>query len=325
MRKSLLIISVVVAVGVLLAVGIWMRGATLPAPEIVSEESEHPSEAGHYSARVGERLQQLREDYARHQEAAGTEATPPGTQPERHGGEVPAQAAAANAGTTQPDADLARGTREPWKNPAPAPAPAQTPNPDAQRRRSKLIRGPEYALPHPAYMNERPDMQQLEDTILNNPDREKRLDALVMLGGEAEGDAVRLLTLAMNDPDPEVRSEVIAALGDYPDAISPELLQPALHDNDPGGDPEPRHERAERIQQPRPGGGQVADLGDGGAERRHRQGFQRADRDFVQKRCGQFRRGKTVQKFHAGAQCVGTEQCAPFERQRHKAGDDQCQ
>lgn len=225
MKNTVPVVIVGATVILVLAVGLWMQVGSVrePGQDVVGKQpatapggSARGGETA-YSARVQERLQQLREDYAERQKqiAARPAAPQPPAAPEKVDG----------PGGRSEGTSAAREVRAP-PPPAPAlPPPLEIPPPPGSRH-------PAYALPHPPYLDQREDIQQLEDTILNNPASEKRLQALLKLSGEDEQEAVRVLAMAMNDPDPEVRATVIESLGDYPDLISADLLVPALKDPD---------------------------------------------------------------------------------------------
>lgn len=80
---------------------------------------------------------------------------------------------------------------------------------------------------------EQEELDELRDTLLNDPDPDERIGAVLMLTGGEDEQTKRLLLDAMNDEDPEVRLAVVEALGDFSEELSPDVLVPALNDPDP--------------------------------------------------------------------------------------------
>jgi hypothetical protein len=96
------------------------------------------------------------------------------------------------------------------------------------------------ALPTPAMGDddlldpeEQEEFDELRETLLNDPDPDERIGAVLMLTGGEDEQTKRLLLDAMNDEDPEVRLAVVEALGDFSEELSPDVLVPALNDPDP--------------------------------------------------------------------------------------------
>lgn len=225
MKKLLPIVGVIVAVVALGTLGVWMFRA--PTPEqTVREESAAPAGVKpRYSSRVEERLQMLREDYADRQEQDAENAR-------QEAPVAPTAAAAAPppaAEATPEGAMFDRGKPAAWRPLAP---PAPTAQPPVAQVPGAKPHVPMF-FPHPEYMDKKLSLGELEDTLVNSPDPEKRRQALEQLSGEEDRDAVRLLTLAMQDPDADLRAQVIESLGDYPDELSADMLAPALKDGDP--------------------------------------------------------------------------------------------
>lgn len=77
------------------------------------------------------------------------------------------------------------------------------------------------------------DMRELRELILNDPDPEERVGAIMMLSGNEHPEAISTLVRAMDDVDAEVRLAAVEALGDYSDSIQPDTLERALDDPDP--------------------------------------------------------------------------------------------
>jgi hypothetical protein len=80
--------------------------------------------------------------------------------------------------------------------------------------------------------DEREEFDSIKETLLNNPDPDERIGAILMLTGMEGEPAWRLLADSMQDPDAEVRLAVVEALGDYSDDLQPDILAPALNDAD---------------------------------------------------------------------------------------------
>ena len=80
--------------------------------------------------------------------------------------------------------------------------------------------------------DEAEELEELRETLLNDPDPDERMGAVLMLTGSEDAEALRVLVDAMNDPDAEVRLAVVEALGDYAEDLNPEVLLPALDDPD---------------------------------------------------------------------------------------------
>ena len=76
------------------------------------------------------------------------------------------------------------------------------------------------------------EMAQLKQTLMNNPDPEERIGAILMLTGEEGPESLHMLLDAMSDPDAEVRLAAVEALGDRAEDLSADTLTPALRDPD---------------------------------------------------------------------------------------------
>jgi hypothetical protein len=77
------------------------------------------------------------------------------------------------------------------------------------------------------------EMAKLKQTLMNDPDPEERIGAILMLTGEEGPESLHMLLDAMSDPDAEVRLAVVEALGDRAEELSADTLTPALRDPDP--------------------------------------------------------------------------------------------
>lgn len=76
------------------------------------------------------------------------------------------------------------------------------------------------------------DVRELRELILNDPDPEERVGAILMLSGNEHPEAVTTLVRALEDVDPEVRLAAVEALGDYEDTIQPDTFERAMDDPD---------------------------------------------------------------------------------------------
>ncbi len=77
------------------------------------------------------------------------------------------------------------------------------------------------------------DVRELRELILNDPDPDERVGAILMLSGNEHPEAITTLIRAMDDTDAEVRLAAVEALGDYTDTIPPNTLERAMDDPDP--------------------------------------------------------------------------------------------
>ncbi len=77
------------------------------------------------------------------------------------------------------------------------------------------------------------EVDELAPAILNDPDPEERIGAIIMLSGNEHPDAINTFIRAMDDSDAEVRLAAVEALGDYTETIEPNTLAPAIDDPDP--------------------------------------------------------------------------------------------
>lgn len=181
MRGVMIIAGVVV---VLVAAALYLRSGDVPDDGAVSVVRPQPREVSNVkerSARVEERLTELRDDFDHRQ--VGVANPPPAKR------EVPTMAMR-KSGAMQEDE-------------------AEDEDEDPE------------------------EMAELKQTLLNDPDPEERIGAVLMLTGEEGPESLRMLLDAMGDPDPEVRLAVVEALGDRSEEIGPDTLTVAMRDPDP--------------------------------------------------------------------------------------------
>ena len=114
---------------------------------------------------------------------------------------------------------------------------AEAQRPEAQGRRELPTRGAMVA--NEAGMDDLPydeddveDVRELRDVILNDPDPDERVGALLMLSGNEHPEALSTIIRAIEDTNPEVRLAAVEALGDYSDTIEPGTFDRALDDPD---------------------------------------------------------------------------------------------
>ena len=221
------------AVALVAALGWWWSRGAAPPDRTYDEMSRPPeavSTAGPRSARVEERLQTLRRQWAQRDRAAegAADGAPAGTSA------APAVVAAApRAGAEAADAALPTPlSRAEWathRSAGSAPQPAQQAR-DTRRRKPNL------SFLHPPWMDEQPTVAEIEDTVLNGTDPARRRIAIEQAGLEEPEDAVRILTGALDTFGPNdaaLRVAVLEQLSDFADDLPPQILQPALRDPDP--------------------------------------------------------------------------------------------
>lgn len=115
---------------------------------------------------------------------------------------------------------------------------AEARRPDAPARRELPTRDP--MVVNGGYMDELPydeddvaDVRELRELIINDPDPDERVGAILMLSGNEHPEALSTIIRAMEDTDAEVRLAAVEALGDYSDTIQPGTFDRAMDDPDP--------------------------------------------------------------------------------------------
>ena len=98
--------------------------------------------------------------------------------------------------------------------------------------RAKLAVAKETAVPleHAVSPEDVAEIEELRDTLLNNPDPDERADAVFGLSVEDNWDALQALLDARNDNDPEVRLEIAQALSDFDEYVTISDLSGLLED-----------------------------------------------------------------------------------------------
>src|SRR5262245_20198299 len=216
MRGMMAAVGAAVAV-ILVLVFLYRRGGETPAPEpAVSSVRPQPranNQANNKerSARVEERLNELRDDTEHHQMRPGAANPPPNKR------EVPTisarkRAAMENEAEGEDDEDPEEMAE--LKH-------TLMTNPDPEERIGAVLmltgeEGPE-------------SLRMLLDAM-DDPDPEVRLAVVEALGDRAEEISPDTLTVAMRDQDAEVRFEAVSILGDMetPEALS--MVHGALND-----------------------------------------------------------------------------------------------
>lgn len=209
--RGLTVAIVAGVVVVLVAAALYLRSEVTPEPEArpVARPAAPASKPMERSARVEERLGQLREDSEKRQGGVGK------IEPSKR--EMPTLTADQRAALERQASDEDEDNDE----------------------------DPE-------------EMAQLKKTLLNDPDPEERIGAVLMLTGEEGPESLHMLLDAMSDPDAEVRLAVVEALGDRVEELSADTLTPALRDSDPEvrfeavsilGDMENDPEAAQRVRE----------------------------------------------------------------------------
>jgi hypothetical protein len=231
MRNNRLPVVVIVAAALAVAgLLVALRRGMQPA-----EPAQKPVAGGEHvrSVRVEERLQLLREVYARGEHARAQAEAPPAAEAAPPGSKNAAAAPPANTttGTDTQQPEIDRGRRDAWAVGKPTPA-AGAPRP-AKRG---FKRDPHTILIHyGTAFGQHWDAAKIRDTILDGKDPAARRTALDFLAGEDDAEAISILTTALlaNDPDPSFRAALVAAFGDYTEQISANLLDGALRDEAP--------------------------------------------------------------------------------------------
>lgn len=77
------------------------------------------------------------------------------------------------------------------------------------------------------------EVDEYRDVILDDPDPEERVGAILMLSGNEHPEAISTFVRALDDADAEVRLAAVEALGDYIDTIEPSSLSRVIDDPDP--------------------------------------------------------------------------------------------
>jgi HEAT repeat protein len=75
------------------------------------------------------------------------------------------------------------------------------------------------------------NVQLLSGIALQDPDSERRLEAVTLLGVSADPDVIPVLAQAISDQDEEVRIAAISALADFTEEAPVEALERALNDS----------------------------------------------------------------------------------------------
>ena len=183
------------AVAIALTVAVWLRLRT------GSESAVQVIRPAHRSARVEDRLNQLRADWASH----GEQKEPAGEIRERKA----------------PQAQM----------PAPPTAPAVAEHPSEDLIESGSD-NPTAAL-DAALSQDEPDFNALKQVATSDPDPQNRLTAVMLLGTMEDAEAVPVLAQALKDSDADVRLMAVQALGDFTGPESAQAVEIALNDPSP--------------------------------------------------------------------------------------------
>jgi HEAT repeat protein len=229
MRERLPVIAALTALGVAVVLGFWMRHVMLRPPDSEPLQTASAAPESGRSARVEERLQMLRESYARRQqeELAASARAAPGTD------SASAPVAAAPPGTSgAQDLNQAARGHASWHahsaGAAPTPQPQRAAAPPAIKRFHGFLA--------PAFLDKETSTDKLEETITNGTDPTERIKAIDELTSVKEPeDALRILTsvLLQENLDPAVYAAVLEGLSDFTDDLTAEMITPALHSENP--------------------------------------------------------------------------------------------
>jgi hypothetical protein len=199
---------------VLVAAALYVRsGDTVDESEVsvVRPQPRAPSNVRERSARVEERLTELREDFDHRQVGA---ANPP---PAKR--EVPTMAMRKPGALPQEDAE--EEEEDPEEMAELKHTLLSDPDPEERIGAVLMLTG-----------EEGPESLRMLLDAMDDPDPEVRLAVVEALGDRSEEISPDTLTVAMNDPDAEVRFEAVSILGDMenPDALT--MVNGALGDED---------------------------------------------------------------------------------------------
>ena len=178
---------------------IWLR--LRPSSESAVQVIRPP----HRSARVEDRLKQLRSEWImrnEHPEVAGQIANRPAP-----AGQMPA----APTAPAEPGRDVGQ-------NPATAP----TEGAESEMSDDSPL--------DDALNADEPDLNALKRVLLSDPDPQNRLTAVLLIGTLEDDAAVSVLGQALKDSDEDVRLTAVQALGDFTSAESAQVVQTAMRD-----------------------------------------------------------------------------------------------
>jgi hypothetical protein len=113
------------------------------------------------------------------------------------------------------------------------PAALQREAPTASAKAAKMRERAEQELAADEESDDPEEIAEIRDTLLNNPDPDERIGAILLLTGDEGPQSMQLLMETLDDPDPEVRLAAVEALGDRVEELSPGLLVKPLRDPDP--------------------------------------------------------------------------------------------
>jgi hypothetical protein len=223
MRDRFPVLIAAIAVGVVVVLGVWIRLAVVPSPDAHDGVAANVTPSTGRSARVEERLQALRDSYARRQQLA---ASQPGDMGSVGAGASP------NGAKTPGEIGHDVDRRKHWQGRNPASAAQAKPTRPAHKSAD-----PEFLFFHqyPKSWDEKPDVDTLEETLLHGTTPAARREALDQLLLEDDDDALRALTTVMLAPElgPEMLTAVLEALSDYTEGLSAEMIVPVLQDPNP--------------------------------------------------------------------------------------------
>jgi len=92
---------------------------------------------------------------------------------------------------------------------------------------------PDAAEDAPPFDEDPDDIPALKTIALGDPDPERRLSAVTMLGASEDPQVIPMLAQALSDQDEEVRMAALQALSDFTDEPPVEAIESALNDPSP--------------------------------------------------------------------------------------------
>ncbi len=228
MKEKVPVVLTLAALGIALALGLWLRFSIVHSTGSEPSRSAAAAPETSRSVRVEERLQMLRESYARRQQLA---AASQGAAAEA-GGAAAAAASTASGGSKEHKPTMGAAAHVAWRvhGTSAAAAPQVATSAPAAGTRPRFV-GLYGAIQPPAWMSKNTSVDELEETVLHGTDNAKRVEAIDELTLKEPEDAERILVGALLDEqlDPQVCVRVLDALGDFVEDISPAIVAPVLH------------------------------------------------------------------------------------------------
>lgn len=209
------LMAVAVAALILVVAVLYMRGGEEPAEAPVAPVArpKPASKASERSARVEERLSELRDDMEHRQAAPGNLA------PNRR--EVPTMSARKMEAMPVDQGDYDEDAEDPQEMEELKVTLLSDPDPDERVGAVLMLTG-----------EEGPESLRMLLEAMDDPDPEVRLAVVEALGDRAEELSPSTLAGALRDPDAEVRFEAVSILGDMDNREAIDMVRSAMNDED---------------------------------------------------------------------------------------------